>query len=197
MLELPKGKDREISIPTDEEIYEVPRPHSPSKDLFRKRSPQLNDLLGFRGGGNPVRSEFKIVLWSWVAASIDGLLLIAMSCLFLICFALILRLGFQMYLLKQLGTLNVLKIYLAIFAIASWLYLITTRAFLGCSIGEKICDLRLGTPMDRISNLYVFKVIVRNTLVLATGIFILPLCSIAFGRDVAGKISRLSLFSIK
>lgn len=197
MLELPKTDISKNYDPLVEENIPTPLQGPAAKNLFRSSLPRWSENLGFRGGGAPVRSPFKIVLWSWVAASIDALILLSLSSLFLLSFALIMRFGLDYLLVKQFGGSGVLKLYAGVFIVASWLYLITTRAFLGCSLGEKVCNLRLGTPLDRISNLYVLRVFVRNTLILVTGVITFPLLSIVTKHDLAGKLTGLSLFSIK
>jgi hypothetical protein len=78
--------------------------------------------------------------------------------------------------------------------VSSWLYLITTRAFLGCSIGEGACGLRLGKPLERQASNYVLRVILRNTVVVVTGVVVLPVLSLLTRKDLQGLISGVSLF---
>jgi hypothetical protein len=75
--------------------------------------------------------------------------------------------------------------------------MITTRFFIGSSIGEAACDIRLGKPQERMSHWYFLKVVFRATLVVATGIVVLPIVSLIFGRDIPGMLSGLKLFSLK
>ena len=78
-----------------------------------------------------------------------------------------------------------------------WMYMVTTRFFLGSSLGEAACDLRLGRPQDRLSSNYFAKVVFRATLIVLTGVFVLPALSLIFGNDLPGKISGVRLFSLK
>lgn len=127
-------------------------------------------------------------MWSLAAAVIDGLLLVAMNLVFMMIFIKIVRAPI---------TSNVIFDFALIFVGATWLYMITTRFFLGCSIGEAACDLRLGKPQDRYSRLYFLKVLIRASLVTSTGLFVLPFLSLITGKDLAGKISGAYLFSLK
>lgn len=127
-------------------------------------------------------------MWSLAASVIDGLLLIAMNLIFMIIFVKIVHARI---------TSNVLFDFGLIYVGGTWLYMITTRFFLGCSIGEAACDLRLGKPQERISPLYFLKVLVRASLVTATGLILFPLLSLILGKDVAGEVSGVQLFSLK
>ncbi len=75
--------------------------------------------------------------------------------------------------------------------------MISIRSLLGFTIGEWACDLRLGQPHERLRNNYVIKVMLRSSLILLTGVVTLPVLSLLLGRDLAGVLSGLRLFSLK
>lgn len=178
------------------EIPEEQPPEGPSsypkslEKLFKNRASLEWETAttGFHGGPHGKRKAYVLSLWSLMASTIDALLLIAMSCVFLMAFIKI---------IKTPLTPSVLKDFAVIYVIVSWLYMITLRFFIGSSIGEAACDLRLGRPQDRSAPGYFAKVVFRATLVVATGLVVLPLLSLVFGRDLAGSLSGLKLFSLK
>jgi hypothetical protein len=120
-----------------------------------------------------------------MASFIDGLILLGLSCLSLIVIA------------KISKTSNVLLTLTEIFVASSWLYMIFTRCLIGSSLGEWACDLRLGHPSQKAGIKYGLRVTVRSTLIVCTGLVILPLFSLIIGDDLAGRISGLNLYSLK
>jgi hypothetical protein len=157
--------------------------------IFRNRN-NLNweTQSGFHGGRHGQRRSYKLAMWSLAASVIDGLLLVAMNLVFMMVFLKIVRTPI---------TANVAFDFALIFVCGTWMYMITTRFFIGCSIGEAACDLRLGKPQERLSRLYFLKVLVRASLVTATGLLLFPVLSLVTGKDLAGKISGVQLFSLK
>lgn len=183
------------SMPTPLEIPEERTPPIPIsypeslKKIFRNRQNLEWEMgTGFQGGPAGRRKRYRLAMWSIVASTIDALLLIGMSCVFLMVFVKI---------IKTPVTKGLLEDFAMIYVVGSWLYMITTRFFIGSSIGEAACDIRLGKPQERMSNWYFSKVVLRATLVVATGLVALPLLSLLFGRDIPGVLSGLRLFSLK
>lgn len=176
------------------EIPEEKTPSTPTypeslKKIFRNRQNLEWEMgTGFNGGPVGRRKGYQLTLWSLVASTIDGLLLVAMSCIFLMAFVKIIHTPITKGLLEDFGF---------IYLVGSWLYMITTRFFIGSSIGEAACDIRLGKPQERLSRWYFLRVVVRATLVVSTGLVLLPLLSLLVGKDIAGKLSGLKLFSLK
>ncbi len=155
--------------------------------------------IEFRSG--PVRRDGRQkVFWSWMASLIDTLVLIAISCLFSIIFAKVMHTStFSVFRDLQimghsLGALGIVGIVLIT---ASWFYMVLLRGLFGSSIGEWACDLRLGAPFDEERPYFISKVIFRATLILATGVITLPILSFLTGKDIAGQICGLRLFSLK
>lgn len=186
-------------VPTPPDISgEIPEEKTPPvpvnypeslKKIFRNRHNLEWEIgTGFHGGPIGRRKGYRLTMWSLMASAIDALLLIAMSCVFLMVFVKI---------IKTPVTKGLLEDFAMIYVIGSWLYMITTRFFIGSSIGEAACDIRLGKPQERMSSWYFLKVVLRATLVVATGLVVLPFLSLLFGRDIPGTLSGLKLFSLK
>ncbi|MGE5086295.1 MAG: hypothetical protein ACM3MG_08365 [Bacillota bacterium] len=171
-------------------------PRSILDELFRDRKLVFSQT-GFQGGPSRRRKGYRLALWSWLASMIDGLLLLAASCLFLVCFSLIVKSPVGVVFSEMFHTESKGLFFVEIFAVSSWLYLVTTRVFMGASIGEWACDLRLGQPQERFAGVYILRVMLRCTLILATGVVLLPLFSLLSGKDVAGVLSGLRLLSLK
>ena len=71
------------------------------------------------------------------------------------------------------------------------------RVFLGASMGEWNCDLRLGEPLQWFDFSYLFRVILRTTVVVGSGLILLPILSLLFSRDLAGDISGVKIYSLE
>jgi hypothetical protein len=82
---------------------------------------------------------------------------------------------------------------LGIVAAFSFVYLVATRAFLGCSAGEWIFEQQLGTKEDQSTNRYILKVALRSVVVIASGFFLLPLISLLVNQDLSGRLTGLQL----
>jgi hypothetical protein len=186
----------QVPVPLD-----IPRSRSPFKNPQQKRRDRVQEIFrdrndieilqktGFRGGSTSRRRGFQLVAWSWLAAFIDSLILISISCVFLLIFA---QLAKQLHLNG-----SVINSFLFIYGLCLWVYMVSLRVFAGHTIGEWACDLRLGQPHERMRLRYPFCVIFRVGLVLCTGVLIFPCLALIFGRDIVGKISGVQLFSLK
>lgn len=72
-------------------------------------------------------------------------------------------------------------------------YLLVLRVFIGCSVGEWACGLRLGEPRHRLADDYSLRVLGRFLIVATTGFVVLPVLSLFTGQDLAGKLAGLPL----
>lgn len=148
----------------------------------------------FHGGPGSKGKGYKLALFSWMASIIDMLILFSLSCVFLLTFSLLVNDSLKDILHVFGGSfLNILAVLLLCF---SALYMVMLRSFLGFTVGEWACGLRLGSAKQRLGRNYIFKVILRVAIIFATGVIILPILSGLFGRDMAGKISGIPLISI-
>ncbi len=181
-------------------LERIPEKNPPAEN----RSPILkgNRVLTFEGAGfhsgpSPKRRGYKLALFSCLAAVIDGLILISLSSLFLISFSLIMKANFGSLAQSILYSQHRLIFFAEIFSVCAWMYMVTVRSAQGSTIGEWVCDLRLGQPQERLRTSYILRVAWRSTLILLTGLVTFPLLSLLFGKDIAGHLSGLRLFSLK
>lgn len=175
-----------------------PKPSAPNRDIFGRRSSvDFDQNAGFHSGPSAKRKGYKLVLWSWLAGFIDLLILISLSCAFVVSFSMIVQSPVGEMFRSLQTQQHRLVFFTEVMVIASWLYMVVSRGIMGSSLGEWACDIRLGQPHERLRTNYILRVAVRATLVIATGLIVLPLLSLIFGRDLAGSLSGLRLLSLK
>lgn len=151
----------------------------------------VSQSQGFHSGPVQRRSGYKLIVWSWLAASIDCLLVFGFTLIFLF------SVSFLLNTTSKLSIDLVLRSGLMVLLLVAVFYMIILRSFLGFTIGEWACDLRLGSPLQRQSQYYSLKVMLRTAVIFLTGVMVLPIFSLMTGKDWAGKISGLNVVSPK
>lgn len=164
-------------------------------DLFR-RVDFAENAMGFHGGSSR-RTGIRLAMWTWLSVGVDTLMMIALSCLFVISFSLLMKTSAGQVLQLILHDLSLSKLFGGAFLLSFWTYMIFLRGFNGATIGEWTCSLRLGQPWQRMQSGYILKVLVRTTLIMATGIITLPVLSLLLNRDIAGDISGVKIYSLE
>lgn len=162
--------------------------------LFR-RLDFTEDVVGFRGGSSK-RSGIKLAMWTWLSAAVDTMMMIALSCFFVIAFSLLMKTSAREVIHFVWRDFSLLKIFGAAFLVSFWMYMVFLRGFNGATIGEWTCSLRLGQPWQRLQSGYILKVFLRTTLIMMTGIVVIPLLSLVFRRDLAGDLTGLKIYSL-
>lgn len=186
----------QITPQIDRETPKMPVPPTFSRtDLFR-RVDFTEDAMGFHGGSSK-RTGIRLAMWTWLSAAVDTLMMIALSCLFVISFSLLMRTSAREVLQFVLQDLSLAKLFGGAFLLSFWTYMIFLRGFNGATIGEWTCSLRLGQPWQRMQSGYILKVLVRTTLIMATGIITIPFLSLLLKRDIAGDISGVKIYSLE
>jgi hypothetical protein len=139
--------------------------------------------------------SYALRAWSLLAASIDLLVIFSMSIFSFVAFALVNRPQAQFVLqLFSKNSHEALFHFLAVFSVGLFLlYLVMMRVFLGFTIGEWACDLRLGSLQQRLNRFYSLKVLARTAVLILTGVFTLPILSLITGRDICGGLVNLQL----
>lgn len=177
---------------------EAPVPlRGPSKDLFKSRDMNFSVGTGFQGGPSRKRKGYRLALWSLMASVIDGLILFAISCAFLVLFSLLMKTPANAVIKTFFHSQSHIMLLAELYAVSAWVYLIATRVLTGSSIGEWACNIRLGQPHERLETRYVLRVLKRSTLIVVTGVVTLPILSLILGGDLTGKLCGLRLFSLK
>lgn len=144
--------------------------------------------------GTATKEEFKKTTFSFSAALLDGMLVVAASLLCMIILLVVTK-------VDLIGNLtnpdSQGMIYLAtfcLFAGVSFIYLTVNRIFIGCTPGEWAFDQRIGKPEELNKASYSLKVVARSLLVIATGFVVLPLLSVLFNKDITGSFTGAQLF---
>lgn len=192
----PLKREAPVSIENPKRIpSKTPGRLKRSQDLIQDKGLEFVDNTGFQGGPSR-RQGFKLALWSFYAFSVDALLTAFLTSMVFLFSSLLSKyiFGMQIY-PKQMGMFAVVLFQIGI--VVFWIYSVVSRTFAGCTVGEKTCDLRLGQPSQRLKADYAIKVAIRTTLSLLSGIVLLPLLSLLFKTDLAGKITGLRLISLK
>ncbi len=148
-------------------------------------------------GGSHTRRGFKLALWTWASAAVVHLLIIAATCVFLLTSSFILQSSLRFLFGNQNGALHMARTSFYLYLVISGTYFVMFRVFLGATIGEYSCGLRLGEPSERLRKSYALRILFRTVLILGTGIVTLPLISTLFKRDLAGRICGVSIYSLK
>ncbi len=212
MFEINKDKQKENSQRAPQ-IREAPLPYkgpvvrrrkptqqppaSKLNEIFKNNKMQFDQNTGFHGGPSARRKGYRLALWSWIASTIDALILVATSCVFLLMFSWIVKNSMGGALSGITQGQHKLLLFAEVYALSSWIYMIASRSFMGSSIGEWACDLRLGQPHERFRSVYILRVMLRSSLIVITGVITLPALSLALGKDIPGICSGLRLFSLK
>jgi hypothetical protein len=173
-----------------------PEADLPKVDLrkyFQKTPDIVEESMAFHRGPRS-NSSRKVIAWSFTAALLDCLLLISVSCFLLIAFSFLVKA--QLSLVFQILGSSAFQMACALMSGLSIFYLVLFRVFLGFTIGEWACDLRVGSLKQRLHSSYSLRVLFRTAVIFATGIFSLPLLSLIFGKDLPGVLARLPLVQL-
>jgi hypothetical protein len=186
----------ETDVPRENPSPEI-TPRTPAIDnIFRERKFPITTFIqdsGFHSGPISGRS-YRRSLWSLAATIIDGLIVTSLGCFFIVAFALIVNSNMKVTLSFFDGSFTIFGA--VVFTALAMIYTIMLRSFLGYSIGEWACGLRLGLPNERLSRKYSLRVIMRTLAIFFTGIIVLPILSIVTGYDMAGRLTGIYLFKI-
>ncbi len=157
----------------------------------RSTNQWIYQSLGFMSGSQKRRGR-KLIEFQILSALIDSLLILAVS--LFVCFLYLVSLKTD--LVKILPhKLYFAELFGIIFLWIQFCYLVVLRAFIGCTFGEKVFDVRLGLFQERYLLSYPFRVIYRTFIIYACGIVVLPLLSWVFKKDLAGEMSGLKISS--
>lgn len=166
--------------------------------LFRNPLSQSpSESIGFRGGPKSKRKGYVLAMWSVLSALIDGLVLISLTAAFLLFFGWVVGSSAQAVASLLFAQTQSLQGFGIVFLLVSWMYLNIARLFFGATIGEATCDLSLGHPVQKGHVEYMWRLFLRSTLIVGTGLVLLPLISLVLGKDLAGQWSGLRLMSFK
>lgn len=165
------------------------------RHLFKRSDYFIDGKVEFQSGSQS-RSGFQLALWSWMSAFIDSLILISISCFSIILLSFLMKSPARDFI--RVGSLepNRVGLFLISFSFSFWVYMVTMRVFMGASLGEWSCQLRLGQPVERIRSGYVLRVIARTTILLITGVITIPILSLILKKDILGDLTGVRIYSL-
>ncbi len=184
------------STPQNEEIVPVQiRRGRVQSDLFNRDDYFVDGQVNFRSGSQN-RSGINLALWSWMSAFIDTLVLTSISCFGLILCSYLMKTPAREILKIISIEPRITDMFVVCFVFSFWVYMIMMRVFMGASLGEWSCQLRLGQPVQRIKPTYVLRVVARTSLLVGTGVITFPVLSLIFKRDLLGDITGIRVYSL-
>ena len=142
-----------------------------------------------------IKPKLSPVAVNWPAALFDAAMILGMGLLFsAVVFALTkIDLNDLGAMLKN-ETGAQIATYLLLLAVFE-IYCVSCRSFFGKTLGEWAFDCRLGDAHDQESIFYPLAVAWRTLIIALTGFIALPLLSTLLGRDIAGVLSGVSVYS--
>lgn len=148
----------------------------------------------FHRGGPSRRSGLKLAIWTMASFMVDALVIIGLTLSFILISSLLTKLVIPKNFITQKNLVEVLMVAgLGI----SWIYYLALRMIVGATVGEFSCGLRVGQPFERLQSSYALRILFRLTLIAVTGFIVLPILSILFKKDLVGKLTKVSLYSLK
>jgi uncharacterized RDD family membrane protein YckC len=162
---------------------------------FQIPDKSLSENLGARRGGHDnLVSPLSPIAVSFTAGILDAALVLAMSLIFLV--SLIMVTGVDLLSVLQSSQNEfATQVSMAILYIAVLeMYVVVARSFFGMTVGEWTFDLQMGQNDQIAQASYPAKVLFRSMLVLITGVFVLPVLSLIFSKDLAGSLVGIKLY---
>lgn len=139
--------------------------------------------------------KFKEESASFASAIIDILIVVGLSSLFIVSLVAITKVDIlRMLTSQQMGTRTMIEIGL-LYAGVALFYFMISRGMFGSTLGDWAFDVQLGTEQERAHLMYPFQVLFRTLVILLTGVILVPLASLGFGKDIAYYFSGLKLYS--
>lgn len=139
--------------------------------------------------------QYKEIAASFASAAIDALIVLGLSSLFVVSLVAITGVDIiGMLSNRALSFRMTMELGLLYFGVTLF-YFMLSRGLFGSTLGDWAFDVQLGEETERKHIMYPFQVVFRTMIIMLTGVFIVPLVSIAFGKDIAYHFSGLKLYS--
>ncbi len=202
---LPRTAQDVPQVQAAEAAIEVPRFHYPKltkpnakKDVIQKEV-DLNTILDQvqiedEETQEQLKTKLELTGPSLLSLFLDFTMVTGLSLLFILALVGVTKID-VVSLVGQIHQDHGIQIgvILLVYAV-SQLYLMISRGFFGQTLGEWSLDTQLGSQEDQNKISYPFKLILRSIILTVTGVVLLPLLSLLFGKDLTGKVSGLSLY---
>ena len=139
--------------------------------------------------------QYKEVTSSFASAVIDAMIVLGLASLFVVTLVAITQIDLIRMLTSQDLTSRVLiELGLLYFGVTLF-YFMLSRGMFGSTLGDWAFDVQLGSEEERRHLGYPLQVIFRTFMILITGVVVLPILSLIFGKDLGYYFSGLKLYS--
>lgn len=139
--------------------------------------------------------QYQELTSSFASAAIDALIVLGLASLFVVSLVAITGVDIvAMLTSRELSGRTMMELGL-LYAGVTLFYFMLSRGLFGSTLGDWAFDIQLGSEKERNHIMYPFQVIFRTFVILVTGVFIVPIVSLAFGKDMAYYFSGLKLYS--
>lgn len=199
LLRSPLPRKKASAIPSAPDILKDKETNNTAVDEILKTL-QKNRHLDFEEK-KPIQSnvstkatELAASSWSFSAALLDTMLVVAFSLLCMIAMLVITKVDLISNISNPDTQGFIYASLAALFATVSFIYLTANRLFMGFTPGEWAFDQQLGSSTEHNTATYSLKVMWRSILTIATGFVLLPLLSLISNKDVAGILSGAKLY---
>lgn len=195
---LPRKKTSSPIPPAPGSLTEVGGDGSAAVDEILKTL-QKNRRLDFENSKQKMaqtatKQEYKKTTWSFSAAMLDAMLVVAASLLCMIILLVVTKVDLIGNLTNPDAQGMIYLATVSLFAGVAFIYLTLNRVFVGCTPGEWAFDQRVGKPEELNKASYSLKVVARSLLVIVTGFIVFPILSSLFNKDLAGSITGAQLY---
>lgn len=163
-----------------------------AKKLLRHQ--ELSNVGTRRGAADSPQGLLIAASTSVPSAILDFVVVVALTLIFMV--ALMLVTGVDLGLvMTNIGDDLLTQISgLALFMSVMQMYVIISRSFYGCTLGEWTFDHQLGQSQDQERSSYPLRVALRSFVIILSGVILLPILSLLIGRDLAGRLSGTQLY---
>lgn len=139
--------------------------------------------------------QFREVSASVTSSILDSLIVFGLTSIFVVFLVLLTGIDLvQMIQSQQMGARVAFEV-VALYFGTMLIYFMVSRSLWGSTLGDWAFDIQLGEAKQRLHIMYPFQVLFRQLIILLTGVFIVPILSLAFGKDMAFHFSGLKLYS--
>lgn len=139
--------------------------------------------------------QYKEVALSTASAIIDFAIILGLASLFIVSLVFITKVDIVMMLTNNQMSQRTLFEMGALFCGVALFYFMLSRGLFGSTLGDWAFDVQLGSEKDRSHLMYPFQVLFRTFVIMVTGVILVPLVSLGFGKDIAYYFSGLKLYS--
>lgn len=194
----PSASPRRASMANPD--IEMPRPVTPEFPSLNPRpmhSPlsKTVESVGLKRGAadSPLRMLERASA-SFSAAALDGVVIFALSLIFLVALMTITNVDLGRLVFSVGLDMPTKFAFTVLFLSVMLMYVVVVRSFFGRTLGEWTFDLQMGDDQQHERAIYPLMVLWRSALVVATGVVLFPLLSLALGRDLLAPLTGLQLY---